>query len=509
MDVNAGIDAMNRTLDDADLDGILDPCVVGPTHGEDGRIPDQPVHTVYGGAHLFRADTARRIGVYALKHFDRYFSDFVTFAETLELKGCERLPPAEDRRVEILSRLDMDPLAVAAEDRPVYLAASVHRRVRRKLEVQPVEDFRIDFEDGYGPRSEEEEDGHAVAAARQVVAGMKHGTLPPRLGIRIKPLDEHQGRRALRTLDLFLTSAAQDAEAAGLTCLPETFVVTLPKAAGAKQVASLARILGVLEGRLGLASSIGIELMVERPESLLDAGGRSPLPAMLDAAEGRCVACHFGVYDYTAAFDVIAAHQRMDHPSCDFARHAMQLAASGRGIHLSDGASNDLPIGPYRRSQGGLPLSELEQRRNRRVVHSVSRMNYRDIRHSLSMGFYQGWDLHPSQLPVRYAAVYAFFLEHLHNMVLRLRSFMDGLARANLVGATFDDAASGQALLNFFLRGLACGALSEDEAAAGGLTVEELRSRSFARIVEARRRGAPLGSDKLSLLEIQAAAGGD
>lgn len=503
---------MKRTLDDPDLDRLLASLADSePPAAEDEGITDQPVHTVYGGAHLFRADTARRIGLYAQKHFDLYFPDFVTFAEALELKGHERLPPAEDRRVEILSRLEMDPLAVPAEERPVHLAASVHRRVRHKLETQPVEDFRIDFEDGYGPRSDAEEDGHALSAAREVVEGMKRGSLPPRLGLRIKPLDGHQARRALRTLDLFATAVVSGAGEAGRSSrLPESFVVTLPKVARAEQVEILARALDTLETRLGLApGSLAIELMIERPESLLDSGGLSPLPTMIDAAGGRCVACHFGVYDYTAAFDVIAAHQRMDHPSCDFARHAMQLATSGRGVRLSDGASNDLPVGPYRQTQGGPPLSELEQVRNRRLVHRVSRMNYRDIRHSLSMGFYQGWDLHPSQLPVRYAAVYSFFLEHLHDMVLRLRSFMDGLARANLVGATFDDAASGQALLNFFLRGLACGALSEDEAAAGGLTVEELHSRSFARIVEARRRGAPLGSDKLSVAEIRAAAGGE
>ena len=501
---------MNRTLDDADLDGFLaslwDSALRVP--GDD-RIPDQPVHTVYGGAHLFRADTARRIGLYALKHFDLYFPDFVTFAEALELKGHERLPPAEDRRVEILSRLEMDPLAVPAEERPVHLAASVHRRVRKKLQTQPVEDFRIDFEDGYGPHSEAEEDGHAVSAAREVVSGRVRGTLPPRLGLRIKPLDGEQARRALRTLDLFVTALVEEADGSQPLALPASFVVTLPKVVGTQQVASLAKVLGELEARLGLDDgSLGIELMIERPESLLDADGHS-LPKMLDAADGRCVGCHFGVYDYTAAFDVIAAHQRMDHPSCDYARHAMQLATSGRGVYLSDGASIDLPVGPYRQTQGGPPLSELEQRRNRRLVHRVSRMNYRDIRHSLSMGFYQGWDLHPSQLPVRYAAVHSFFLEHLRDMVLRLRSFMDGLARANLVGATFDDAASGQALLNFFLRGMSCGALSEDEAAAGGLTVGELRSRSFARIVEARRRGAPLGSDKISMADLRAAAGGD
>lgn len=486
---------MKTTLADPDLRGLLSALANAEPSAFPGEpVVDQPVHTVYGGAHLFRSDTAHRIGRYAVEHFDRYFPDFVTFAEALELSGHERLPPAEDRRVEILSRLESDPLTVSPEERPLHLATSVHRRVRQKLETQAVEDFRIDFEDGYGPRSDAEEDGHAVSAAEEALRGLADGTLPPRLGLRIKALEGAQSERALRTLDLFVTTWADGLGETGVPD-PPPLLVTLPKVARPQQVETLAGALGVLESRLGLVDgSLRIELMIERPESLLDATGHSPLPRMLDAADGRCVACHFGVYDYTAAFDVIAAHQRLDHPSCDFARHAMQLATSGRGVQLSDGASNDLPVGPYRQTQGGPPLSELELRRNRRVVHRISRRNFRDIRHSLSMGFYQGWDLHPSQLPVRYAAVYSFFLEYLHDMVLRLRSFMDGLARANLVGATFDDAASGQALLNFFLRGLACGALSEDEAAAGGLTVEELRSRSFARIVEARRRGAPLGS---------------
>lgn len=446
----------------------------------------QPVHTVYGGAHLFRADTAAKIGLYARRHFERYFPDFVTFAEVLQLDGHERLPPAGDLRASVWSGREMDALSVAPEDRPFLLASTVYRRVLQKLEREPVEDFRIDFEDGYGPRPDDEEDRHAREAVRETVRGLEDDAgagLPSCLGLRLKPLHGATAGRALRTLEIYLRGVV---DAAGR--LPDSFVVTLPKVASEAEVEALARALDHLEESLGLeAGRIGVELMIERPESLIGRRGGSPLPSLVAAAGGRCVGCHFGVYDYTAAFDIVAAHQRMDHPACDFARHAMQVVLAGTGIRLCDGASNDLPLGPYRQTRGGPPLSELERERNRRVVHRVSKMNFDDVRHSLSLGFYQGWDLHPSQVPIRYAAVCSFFLEHLHEMVLRLRSFMDGLARANLVDATFDDAASGQALLNFFLRGLACGALTEDEAMAGGLTLEELESRSFTEIVEGRR----------------------
>jgi hypothetical protein len=101
-------------------------------------------------------------------------------------------------------------------------------------------------------------------------------------------------------------------------------------------------------------------------------------------------------------------------------------------------------------------------------------------------GYYQGWDLHPAQLPVRYAAMYAFFLEGLADASRRLNNFIERAAQASLVGNTFDDAATGQGLLNFFLRGLACGALTEAEVLATGITLDELRSRSFAHIVANR-----------------------
>src|SRR5690606_13700920 len=88
----------------------------------------------------------------------------------------------------------------------VELADRVYARVQEKLAREPVEDLRIDFEDGYGNRSDAEEDGHAVHTAQEVARAHAAGTLPPFHGIRIKTLSAELGPRAVRTLDLFVTS---------------------------------------------------------------------------------------------------------------------------------------------------------------------------------------------------------------------------------------------------------------------------------------------------------------
>lgn len=398
----------------------------------------QPVHTVYGGAHLFRADTAAKLGRLALQALDAHAPDAPTLMAAM---GVELAPE---------------------------LADTVYRRVRAKLEREPVEDFRIDFEDGYGNRPDDEEDACAIAAAEQVAAGMAAGSLPPFCGIRIKPLSEELGARGLRTLDLFLTTLA------GATGgrLPAGFAVTLPKIVSPAQVAVLVDAFELIEERLGMQpGALRLELMIETTQAIVGPDGACALPRLLAAARGRCVAAHFGTYDYTASCNITAAHQHMRHPACDFARHMMQVAFAGTGIWLSDGATNIMPIG------------------DRASVHAAWRLHAADIRHSLVHGFYQGWDLHPAQLPTRYAAVYAFFLEALPAASERLANFIAKAAQATVVGDVFDDAATGQGLLNFFLRGVSCGAITEQEATATGITLDELRSRSFVTILN-NRRGA-------------------
>ena len=411
----------------------------------------QPVHTVYGGAHLFRADSARKLGELALRSLDRFAPNAGTFAGAVGL--------------------------------PVDLAQTVYDRVVRKLRREAVEDFRLDFEDGYGHRPDDEEDACAVAAAREVAKGLKGGTLPPFCGIRIKSLTPELGRRSVRTLDLFLTALL---EASGGR-LPAGFVVTLPKILVPEQVAALVEILEDFEKRTALAEgSLRLELMVETPQSLFGEDGGAVLPRLVSAAAGRCVAAHFGVYDYTASLNITASHQVMDHPACDAARSVMQVTLAGTGVFLSDGATNVMPVAPHRAAVGEA-LSPQQEAENQASVHSAWRLHFNHVRHSLENAYYQGWDLHPAQLPTRYAALYSFFLESLDAASLRLTNFIRQAAQATLVGDVFDDAATGQGLLNFFLRGINCGALTEDEALATGISMDELRGRSFLKILENRR----------------------
>jgi hypothetical protein len=347
-----------------------------------------------------------------------------------------------------------------------------------------VEDFRIDFEDGYGSRPEAEEDGHVEAAAREVAAGMEAGTLPPFLGLRIKSFAPETRERAVRTLDLFLTALARTSGCR----MPAGFVVTLPKVTRAEEVATLADLLGLLERRLALAAgSLALEIMVETPRALFDRTGHPNLPLLVAAARGRCMAAHFGAYDYTAGLEITAAQQALDHPACDFARHMMQVSLAGTGVRLSDSVTIAMPIPPHRAAPDGPPLDASRLAENRAAVHRAWKVHYDNVRRSLARGFYQSWDLHPGQLVPRYAAVYAFFLEGLDAASERLRHFVRQAAQATQVGGTFDDAATGQGLLNYFLRAVGCGAISEGEAVErSGLTLDELRSRSFARILGRR-----------------------
>jgi hypothetical protein len=177
----------------------------------------------------------------------------------------------------------------------------------------------------------------------------------------------------------------------------------------------------------------------------------------------------------------------MGHPVCDFARQMMLVSLAGTGIHLSDGATNILPVGPHRAGQDR-QLTKAQVEENRNAVHQAWRLGFNDNLHSLRTGYYQGWDLHPAQFITRYAAVYSFFLEGLEPASNRLKTFVEKAALASLFGDVFDDAATGQGLLNFFLRGIACGAIREDEALATGLTLDELRSRSFLKILQNRRK---------------------
>jgi len=411
----------------------------------------QPVHTVYGGAQLFGADAAAKIGTVARRAMEEY-------ASTPEELGVM--------------------LDVAAHPS----LAAVHARVREKLAREAVEDFRIDFEDGYGNRPDEEEDHHAVIVGEELARGMADHTLPPFIGIRVKTLTEELRLRSMRTLDIVLTTLVQRAGA-----LPENFVVTIPKVTMVEQVDYTVAVLRQLEHTLGLPKgSLRFEVMVETPQIIIDHEGRSLLPRLVDVAEGRLAGAHFGTYDYTASLNITAAHQRMGHPANDFAKHVMQVTLAGTGVWLSDGSTAVLPV-PVHRAAAGVALTSAQREENRLAMSQAWRMHFRDVLHSLEGGFYQGWDLHPAQLVTRYAALYLFFLDGIEAAGARLKNFVAKAAQATLVGDVFDDAATGQGLLNFFLRGINSGAITEAEALAmTSLTPDELRGRSFVKIMKAR-----------------------
>jgi citrate lyase beta subunit len=451
--------------------------------GETGRR--QPVHTVYGGAHLFKSDSGQRLGGLARRSLDQFAPDFLSFAKAIGLPGAEQLPESVEADSELASRLETTPEEARQDNKAAWLAHSIYGRVNEKLRREPVEDFRIDFEDGYGNRPDEEEDGHAASAAIEVALGMESATLPPFIGIRIKPFTEELRVRSMRTLDIFVSTLVEKSGGR----LPDNFVVTLPKITIPEQVGALVDLFQLLEKKAGLAAgSLKLEMMIETTQSIINANGEINLPVLLAAARGRCVAAHFGTYDFTASCNITAAHQHMMHPACDFAKHMMQVSFAGTGVWLSDGATNIMPVAPHRFSEGGPPLTPEQIAENRAVVHRAWKLHYDHIQHSLENAFYQGWDLHPAQLPTRYAAVYAFFLESLDAASERLKNFVEKAAKATLVGDVFDDAATGQGLLNYFLRAINCGALTEEEAVElSGLTVAELRSGSFVKILNNRQ----------------------
>jgi hypothetical protein len=444
----------------------------------------QPVHTVYGGANLFKAGFAAKLGEVALKTLETYAPNYHVFARVLCLPGAETLPTNTTEIASLTRALETNPEQVREIKQAAWLAFTVYNRVLKKLRTEPIEDNRVDFEDGYGNRPDVEEDGHAVAAADEVAKGMSENLLSPFIGIRVKTFSDECKVRSIRTLDIFLTRLAEKTGGR----LPETFIVTLPKVTTPTQVATCAKVLANLEAKLGFPKdSLRMEIMIETTQSIINHKGENTVPLLVAAAGGRCRSAIFGTYDYTASCNITAAHQSHTHPSCDFARHVLQVSLAGTGITISDGATTSMPIGPHKAAPGAV-LTPQQMDDNRAVVHTAWKLHYDNIMHSLRHAYYQGWDLNPGQLPVRYAAVDTFFLSGLQDASARLNAFLNKAAQATLVGNTFDDAATGQGLLNFFLRGMACGAITEQEVLATGITLDELRSRSFVRIVNNRTR---------------------
>ncbi|MER5193880.1 DUF6986 family protein [Streptomyces sp. NPDC002755] len=371
----------------------------------------QPVHTVYVPGDAFGADTIRSWGDRALAALDEHAPDAASFAACLGL----------------------------SQD----LAEPVYARVRAKLEREPVEDLRVDFEDGYGPRPDAEEDETAARAARLIAEAAAKGTAAPYMGIRMKCMEAAVRDRGIRTLDIFLTGLMEHGG------LPDGLVLTLPKVTYPEQVTAMVRLLAAFERTRGLdAGRLGFEIQIETSQSILATDGTATVARMIQAAEGRATGLHYGTFDYSACLGVSAAYQAGDHPAADHAKAVMQVAAAGTGVRVSDGSTNVLPVGPT------------EQ------VHAAWRLHYGLTRRALSRAYYQGWDMHPGHIPTRYAAVFAFYREGFAQAAERLSRYADRTA-----GAVMDEPATAKALSGYLLRGLDCGALDPAEVAgATGLT---------------------------------------
>ncbi len=443
------------------------------------RSDRQPVHTVYGGADLFTADTAEKMAGAAMKTLTNNAANFVEFAKAIELPGFEDLPTRREKIEKLIQKMD-NFSEKERKNNYSWLAYTTYNKVIEKLKTEALEDFRIDFEDGFGNRSWDEEDETAVKAAKEVAKGMKAKSLPPFIGIRIKPFTEDLKERGTRTLDIFLTTLNEETKGK----LPENFVVMLPKVTIPEQVSALVKIFEAIEANTKFKKgSLKMEMMVEQTQAVIDKDGKNPLRDFVLASKGRMIATAFGTYDYTAHCNITAKYQDMGHAVCDFAHHFMKVSLGATGIWLSDGATNVMPIGPHR----GNDLTPEQIAENRTVVHRSWKKAFNHTRYSLWKGLYQGWDLNPAQFPMRYAAVYSFFLESYEDAAKRLKAFVEKAARATLTDDVFDDAATGQGLLNYFLRAMNCGAISAEDVLATGLTMEEIRMRSFLKILESRR----------------------
>ncbi|PWW54259.1 DUF6986 family protein [Actinokineospora spheciospongiae] len=371
----------------------------------------QPVHTCYVPADKVTDGTPTAWGAAALAALDEHAPDAAALAEVLGLDQA--------------------------------LAGAVHERVRAKLATEPIEDLRVDFEDGYGTRADADEDADAVRAAGLLARwGLASA------GIRMKSFDTRALLdRGLRTLDLVLTTAGGP---------PPGFALTFPKVTVPEQVEVLVDVLGLLERDLGLAGgALRFEVQIETTQAVIDAEGRFTVPRLISAGAGRVSGLHFGTYDYTAACGLGAAEQHLAHAACDFARHAMQVGAAGTGVRLSDGSSNLLPVG------------------DRETVHRNWSIHYTLVRRSLRHGFFQGWDLHPAQLVTRYAAVYAHHLASAEADGRRLAAYV-----ARTTGsAVLDEPATAAALALSLRRAVDCGALTADEVTAySGLGTHDLNA---------------------------------
>lgn len=389
-----------REDDFADTDARLaqtDELLTGSYPGDDGSR--QPVHTLYVPADRFDPALPARFGADAIAAVEAA-GGTAALAESVGLG---------------------------------HLADELAPLVDAKLRREPIEDLRLDFEDGYGTRGDDEEDAAAILAAERVAEAVAAGTATPFIGIRFKCFEAPTRHRGIRTLDRFVTTLA------AASPLPDGLILTLPKVTTVAQVEAMVALCERFEDRLGLAAGrLRFEVQMETPQLIVAADGTIPVATLLHRAEGRVSALHYGTYDYSASLQIAAAYQSMEHPAADYAKQVMQVAVAETGVRLSDGSTNVIPLGER--------------------AQDAWKLHARLVRRSLERGYYQGWDLHANQLPTRYLATYAFYREGFEAAARRLDNYLHG-SDATIM----DEPATARALARFVVRGLECGALTEDE----------------------------------------------
>lgn len=326
--------------------------------------------------------------------------------------------------------------------------------VAAKLRGEPIEDLRLDFEDGFGHRTDAEEDAAAAAAAEAVAGAVAAGTAPAFIGIRFKCFEAETRARAVRTLDVFISQLASHGP------LPQGLRLTLPKVTTVAQVEAMVFLAEKLEAAHRLeAGSLRFEVQVETPQVIIAADGTHPVAQLIHAGKGRVSSLHYGTYDYSASLGVAAAYQSMEHPVADFAKDVLQVVVAGTGVELSDGSTNILPAGDPEN------------------VAAAWALHARLVRRHLERGIYQGWDLHENQLVTRYLATFSFFRENLEAAATRLRNYVH-----KIESAIMDEPATARALARYIHRGLACGAVEEEEVAAlAQISVAELEALALNR----------------------------
>lgn len=362
----------------------------------------QPSHTVYGGAHLFKPGLAEKltsIAVQTMKSVD----------------STAQLP----FRAEIWQQV----------------------LVRGQSPLGLVEDFRIDFEDGYGVRSDEEEDADAQRAGGNLAQYLLSGTYAGRYGLRIKDLERHQAR-AFRTFDLFCEALVTHL---GNRTLKAPLVVTVPKVRTPAKIAELTTHLAAR------TLPIRLEIMIEDPAGLVQVA-ESCL-----AAGSLLGGVHFGPFDFLAQCGLNQGD--LHHPLAQRAKQDILLTVKGRvepllqgAVELSDGPTTRLPIRPHRECQ-----TAQQQKQNDQALIAAWSEHKSNIHQSLSQGYSQSWILHPAQLVSLHCSLAEIYSLNLRETVERLGKFQNAQQQATRSSQEFDDSATIRVLVNRLRRAISYG----------------------------------------------------